>query len=399
MNFRTLVLGVSAAANLGLLALILVGSLSEEVSPAKASAAARRSGPSRPVHAIGEITSQTWRQLTDGDLPSQVARLRAEGFPPAMIRAIMAAQIREGNAARRQALETNVRVPYWRQAQSDPQKAVGLRALVREENARLEALLGPDPENGRVAVLSRMFPHFATEKIAQIVAIVERNDEQANAPRPRVSTDPDSLRDLTRELEMKLEADLAGVLTPGELEDYQLRFGRVATSLRFDLEAFDISEPELRTLARLQHAYQDRVAYSVSQTPEQSRARDDAEKALNTEIKAAFGDARFAEYQRAKEYEYREAQKLVTRLQLPAEVTDQLYALRKEAMAGTRQSDPEFRAMSPEERHERMASLATQARQKLPALLGADGYRAYLDNQGAWLTNLEERVAETKKAP
>src|SRR5829696_3988199 len=73
---------------------------------------------------------KTWGTLRAEDLAVERDRLAAEGFPPAAIRAIVTAQVRETFAARRKALEAaKSAAPYWRNTTYDPTIMAESRAL------------------------------------------------------------------------------------------------------------------------------------------------------------------------------------------------------------------------------------------------------------------------------
>ena len=76
--------------------------------------------------------------------------MRAAGYPPKIIRAIIAAQINDLMAARRQALaEKNVTLPPTGAANSAtstrrPRGRVSMRSFWKEQRKMMSDLLGPD---------------------------------------------------------------------------------------------------------------------------------------------------------------------------------------------------------------------------------------------------------------
>ena len=124
------------------------------------------------------------------------------------------------------------------------------------------------------------------------------------------------------------------------------------------------------------------------------RARTAAQKQLMDDIKAAVGDQRFADYQRATNSSYRQASQLVGRLELPPETANQVYALQQDLQqrAGTIRRS----AGSAEAAMAELTALAAEAKAKVTAALGDRGFEAYKQNGGQWLQNLAPRPPPPK---
>ena len=102
-----------------------------------------------PAHEPDRTDSASWAELTKGDLPALVARLRADGVPPRMVRLIVSALVARRFADRHQAIvDAMTAQPWWQgqayEAYSDPKITALRRQLVRDERNALYALLGPD---------------------------------------------------------------------------------------------------------------------------------------------------------------------------------------------------------------------------------------------------------------
>jgi hypothetical protein len=327
-------------ANAAFVAVFFAGSSAGRVSSSPAMVSSLPS-MSATTATRGDKTSttldlETWAQLQTGDLSAFLARLRAEGFPPAMVRALMAEQIRAQFAPRRAALNASgSERPFWEPTTpQDPQTAAALRDLTKEQNQALKDLMGPDPaaDESYAANLRRQVPGLSDDKISQLEHIQQdfgekRSDLLANV---NGSILPDDREKLTA-LEKAQHAAIASALTPEELEDYDLRTSNTANSLRSQLSAFDTTEQEFRTLFAIRQAYDDRLGPMTGlPTQDEIRARSDAQKQQNEEIKTALGDDRYADYQRANDGNYRQTSQLVTRLDLPPETTNQIYAMQQD---------------------------------------------------------------------
>jgi hypothetical protein len=387
----------SLALNAGFLTLFLVSPGAPDAVTAAGGAPSSAGNPAGKAADSGVLNSGTWDALRAGDLHAQAARLQAQGFPPAMVRAIMAARIREASAGRRRDFDAaRNAAPYWRAETLDPKLQAEATALSREESRQLKELLGEEPENGPVAQLRRQLPTIPAAKLEQIAAIQERFNQR------RADVGPESYNAIDREM----AAEFARVLTPLEMEEYEMRAGRIASSLRSQLVAFEPTEQEFRTIVRLTSAFGDLLAPMYAIPPaDEMRLRDQAQAQLNQQIKEAFGEARYVEYTRGRDGMYRQTTQLTDRLGLPRGIADQLYDLQQ---AYQQQQTALLRGATPgappsaEERSRQAAALAalrTEGQEKAMALLGAHGFEAYKEYGGRWMQAAPVRTLPAPPGP
>lgn len=390
MKFSTLLAGTSCALSAVLLAALL-SHLSSSADPSTRAATAAKSvaAPTPPPPSPAD----TWTQLQTGDLAAQAARLKAEGFPPRVIRAIMTARIRAQFAARRKVIDAAMAAsPYW-EAKLDPKLELERRALEREERKALRDLLGPDPENGTAAQLQRTYPNLSPEKIAAFAALRDRYNEQTEdlyaANRGMVTPINEGKE---AELTQAFRSGLKALLSPQEFEEYEMRESRTANQLHFTLSSVDVSEQEYRSIYQLQSAFDEQYSFKrfTPDSPE-AKARTAAQQKLKDDIKLALGDQRYSEYERGTDGSYRNATQLVARLNLPPETAADIYTvqkdLQKRALDLRRNT-----ALAPADRSAQLAALAEEAETKLtPKLGGPAGFDAYKTNGGGWLTMLKPR--------
>jgi hypothetical protein len=395
MKISTLYIGVSLTLNVVLLAVLARSALENAPSPMPASqpsAAKATPAPGAPA--------DVWTEIQGGDLAAQAAKLRAEGFPPATIRAIMLAQVRAQFADRRKALGAAAAArPYWDGA-SDPQQTAAEAALRREEAQAIKAVLGDDPENGYAARLRRSLPDLPAEKVALLAQIRERFDERRSDLHPVVggrSTPADEEK--LAALEKAQLAEIAAALTPQELEDYELRESSTASQLRYRLAGFDATEQEYRSLFKLQSDFDSRFSNRGfgGDSAEQQRARREAQAQLKAQTEATLGAERYAAYERANDYGYRQTTQIVARLNLPPETANEIYALQQSTQqqaAALRASimpapasDPKARAAQAAEYAARAKAIVAEAEAQISAKLGPTGFEVY-KSSNTWLNNL-----------
>lgn len=392
---------VIVAASLGLnavlLALLALG-FREPAAPAVAAVK-----PTRAAAATAPIIDATvWPSLQrGGDLPSLVASLREAGFPPAMVRAIVSAQINEQFAARRKALDPDADSrPFWKST-NDAKLIEAQRQFSREHQKMMRDLLGKDAladDPLSRAREGRMFGHLPPEKLDEARRIVREFNELRSDVFMSLSggggiiTITAAYSEKLNALDKQMNAELAKIMTPSEFEDYELRGSNTATSLHYQLAAFDVTESEFRMLFQLQKAFDARFPqrYGPS-SQEQMRLRTEAQQQLNQQIKAALGPVRAAEYERATNYEYRTASQLVARLELPPETTNQLWTIREETMKRVTDLRQGQGTPSPQ-LTEQLKALQQEATTRIAPLLGgAHRVEVYKQYGGQWLGSLVPR--------
>ncbi len=401
-------LPLSIVANLVLFGVVL----SQRSSPSNDSADSGHAGSPTTQSAAGSVSkpdrgASTWQSLVTGEEPTDwVKSLRAAGFPDSVINAVVSAQIHERYAARRAALQQKNVDQFWSKTWNswgggDPETRAALRALGREERAEIKRALGDayaaHPEYQRA--MQRQFGDIPKEKIDALQIINE--DYQELTSEIHQSANGYMLpedREKLAFLEKEKRADLAAILTPQELQDYELRTSQTANSLRWQLTAFDPSEQEFRAIFDLQREFDLEFSNHRSNTDEAANElRRTAEAALQEQIKTTLGEARYAEYQRAKDHNYQQLANLAQRLELPKENAVAVYDLSKDVEKRAQQIRGNSK-LTTDARNEALAALAEEANAKVVDALGERGAEAYKENSGWWLRNLVPRPARKSTA-
>ena len=419
MKISALLLSASLAANAALFAAFAIKSSSAPGALPKITSAAPVEGSgssairSSDAAGVADATSTadlpvtTWSTLRSSDLATLVARLRAAGFPPDVIRRVVSDQLGQEFAKRYAGLLKQLfDRPFWKDSNGgsfDPKIMTAIRAASKEYTDTLKSLVGEDPnaDNLASAYQKRRFGDLPKAKIEQLQAIEADYSElvmqvQHDARGLLLPEDNAKLALLEKE---KL-TDFAKVLTPQELEDYNLRSSNTASQMRSTLATFNPTEAEFRALFKFQSALDEQYPRPMgSYTSEQMAPRQAAEKQLQPQIEALLGPDRYADYQLATDPKYQQVNRLVARLELPAstsvDVVNVQETIQKQATA-LRQD----RTLTPDQRNAQLAALAQQAQTQLTAALGTQGYDAYKNYGGYWLQNLQPRSGPTaRKSP
>ena len=410
MKLRVILLLVSLAVN-GALVAALVGQfpalthLGVEIAGAAnptAGSAQTKSTASETNAAASSATAQIWSLLrTNDDLPTMIARLRAAGFPPSVIRSIVAAEIGDRFVARRKELTAAQSVnPYWKGqifSSYDPKMTAALRALNREQSDLVKQLLGPDasPASDLMhAVMAGRFGNLPPEKIDQLQSILTDYGEM----RSQIYSTTNGVmlpEDRTKLalLDKEQHVDLSALLTPQELEEYNLRNSSTASQLRSQLALFNPTEDEFRAIFKIQQTLDDQFGSTMTMTMEQRRQYMEAQKQILPQFQAVLAPDRFAAFQQAVDPAYQQINRLVARLDLPPETSTQVVALQKDIQQRA-MSAQMARDATPDQRAAQLIVLNQEATAKLTQALGARGFEAYKANGGYWLQMLQPRPSQ-----
>lgn len=412
MNARLFLATLSVVGNVVLLGALLFRSPKQENAVAVPTAgipAAKSTQVATAMNPIAPIVAAThgWEQLRHDDLPTLVARLRAAGFPPAMLRAAVSALVNERFAPRRRAIESASEKPFWKgRDETDPQARTGLMALDHDRRKLIQKLLGDDSdagdENVRAAVRQEIGRELAPEKIAQVQKLKSELGERIYAEFAKQGSGVQLPEDRVKvqQLQNEMHAELAKILSPDELFEYDLRNSNPAGMLRYELAPLRPTEAEFRALFPLYRELDEKYPLKMGgvNTEEDMAPRNAALAQMKEQIKTLLGPERFAEYELSRDYNYQQTAKVTERLNLPATATGEVYAVQKEIQqrATLLRSNP---TLTPEDRTAQLAALAGEASAKISVVLGADGLEAYRQHGGQWLQQLTPRPRANAKAP
>jgi hypothetical protein len=304
-----------------------------------------------------------------------------------------------------------MRRDWWRDPVMEEYHPAGLAAKRREEeslalakrfHAELAELLGEDlqrldledPDNGWLA---RRFSGLPKDK-AEALHRIERDYQeltqeiQARAGAFLLPSDTEKLRLLKEEQ----ERDIAALLSPEERAEWELRASPTADRARHHATRYRATEEEYRRIYALQKTFDDAFdfdPFTHEERPELDwRDRHEAEKSLHAAIRAIVGDERHAEALRRQSLDFTLATAAASRLGLPADTAERLYALRHPAATRSQQiaQDP---SLTPAEKNAALARLAADTRDQLRGTLGDEAASAYLERGGmGWLRSLDQGV-------
>ncbi len=384
----------SLALNVVLAGLAVIGSkrLAAELAAQAAAATAHQSA--RPV-ATTAIDPQTWAGLQTPDLAALTQRLRETGFPKDIIRAIIRALVSEQFSARQRALANDDGTgAFWKDASSDLKVQLAQFRLSLEQETILRDLLGADARASDPLTQARQRARFgplSPEKMDAVQVLVSDFDRK----RSELYYEKGSLnQEDSKQIESTLRAALAGILSPAELVEYDLRNSNTGRTLRTELAAFNPTEEEFRAIFRLRQPFDEQYGGSrISLSPpDVLRQRSEAQKELNAQIATLFGPDRAAEYTRSIDSNYRQTDQLVARYELPPATTVNLWNTKQEFERRRTEIYSAGSGLTQEQRTQQLTALQQEAIARVTPLLGnSNRLTAYKQYGGSWIDSLVPR--------
>lgn len=392
MNKPSVILLLSLAANIALATLVhqrrtaSVPSAAKGISPSAAAVAPSAASPALPSDARIPVI------LTDREF---IARLRAGGMPPDLVRSLVYSRVQARYRDRINALTPPRPDEYWRSWNQSgwtamtPEMRAQFRALSREVEAELRALLGDGPDSlspSERRLFDQMAGRLPVAKVQQIEAIQRDYNDLAAQVRDRsrglvLKADREQLRLLERER----RNDLAAVLTPEELLEYDLRASQTADALRNRLAFFEPSEAEFRALGQLQLEF-DRQFPPGDMSAEESDRRQAAARELLGRIHASLTPERFADYQVTIDGMFPETRRFVGAYELAPSVANEIVALKQQTWR--RIDELQGAGLTSEQRHAALQAMEQEVESRLGGLLGPDLLPRYKRSGATWLNRL-----------
>ncbi|MCX6894793.1 MAG: LysM peptidoglycan-binding domain-containing protein [Verrucomicrobia bacterium] len=259
----------------------------------------------------------SWSELESTDYDTYVANLRAIGCPSPTIRDIILADVNKLYDERRDA---------------EAQTPEHFKALDNERRALLTHLLGANWDTSerqtgfafsRVAFSDPLLNELPAETRARVQEILTRWSQQAVAD-PRAAA----------QLEQRMRQELAGVLSPAQLEELLSRYSANAASLNnrlADLKFFKATPQEFRALFRATDNFDLQLRLlGDADDPATLAQRQALEQQRETAVQNALGAKRYAEYTRLQDPAFRDAVESVFAAGGSADTVSALYAVNQE---------------------------------------------------------------------
>lgn len=328
-----------------------------------------------------------WDTLESSDYQTFINNLRRIGCPEETIRDLIVADVNKSFAPRMSAVARRASGNYWMSGQKRRQLTSEVEGELSKLNAErsqvLEQLLGanidkhPPLEPATLIQEEVTYGFLNAEKRGPVRDLLRRYQEEEEALQRKSSgllTTED--RDAWQALQTKRRAELAALLSPSELENYDLRTSSAAQNVRSKLGGLEVSEDDFREMYRIRKSYEETVAKLGEAAADGSDQRQLLRQQREEQLRGYLGEQRYAHYQKSQDFEYQDLSSIAARHNLPMETVDQAYAINQAAREQRNQvlNDP---AISPERKKEALQAIQQTTDQELKNMLGKAGFQSY----------------------
>jgi hypothetical protein len=370
-------------------------------------AAATASTP-LPTPAAASATAATpafhWREVESEDYREYIARLRELGCPEKVIRDIIIAEVDKLYAPRFAALRPPRTEPkkYWERSYgwsgtaATKEQQEQTRLLQKEKTELLRVLLGKDyllqmqAESGQPDWRTRFFGPLSAEKLERANELWEKfNDARQALYRLADGHIDQETQKEVRQLTKRFNEQLGTVLTPEEVENFNLRTSDLTQNLRHELQYFDVNEEEFRAVFRYKQGGQDLEAErpsardGVQPTAEDWKKYREQEKQNEEALAAALGTERLKEFKLQQDYSSRALFEMGVSRDAVLKVADLKQTA--EAAASKLRNN---KSLTDEQRNEALAAIRAETEKELAGLVGQRQANYYRSSGGYWIRNL-----------
>lgn len=349
------------------------------------------------------VTNQFhWREVESSDYRKYIANLRAVGCPESTIKDLILTDIMKLYAARRGQFYHNGReFKFWEtdekrklNAKQLAEREKQLAAIDKEIPGVLRDLLGinyereinkyfvdTNEEERRLSFLSEDKRNQVLALRDQFEGVRERILETANGNLSAAEVEALGKIDAQRNEELRK------ILSGSEVAELELRMSPVADRLRDQLIGFHPSEAEFRQIFEMEKAMEEKFTFANFSDEKVLREKASAQKKIQDELKRQWGDARYAEYERAQNPDFRSASVFAEVYELPVSTAQSIFEI-KQIAEGERRNLLANSSISEAQRLEALKAIQVETEKSLRAAMGAKIFSNYSQSQGKWIQNL-----------
>lgn len=351
-----------------------------------------QAGSKRVVSVTNEITQKFgWESVESADYKEYIKNLRSIGCPEETIRDIITADVNKLFESRKKQITGTKKFEFWKSGNMfagmvDEELAKKKKELSDEKKALLKELLGVETEDKAdlaavVNPLSSMLDFLPEEKQSKISELMQSYQGKALKSMKGGAPDAQDMKEMMK-VQKEYEAELAKVLTPEEMEDYQLRLSQTSMMMRMQLGTFEPSEEEFREIFKVRKTFDDEFGWggSMAATKEEREKMKTAQTELNDQLKEILGD-RYPAYERSQDWGYQGIVKITERNGLTRDVADKIYEMNKEASAEQKKLR-EDKTLDSKQREETIKAIKEETQRSIRELMGETAYEAYTNRPG-----------------
>jgi hypothetical protein len=344
-----------------------------------------------------------WRQLESEDYRTYINRLRTIGCPEETIRDIVIADLEKLMAPEVKGVDGRREPPkYWEPKQLtrtlDSLEKIGKKQEIDfRKREVIRELLGIDlaSERSRVKGESDFYEErlsfLSTEKQMRVRMALEKANREETVLRENSWLENDqftaSEREQLREIQNRKEAQVAEVLSPEELEQYNLWFSPSAYRVRDAFLALEPNEDDFLALYRIQREFDTKWSDVDPATLSAAEKREyqEAQKQYDDQIREHLGPERFEKFLLTREPDFQRLQDTVTQFGLNPAAVEQVFGFKK-ALQEEKTKISQNGVIPLEQKREILKALAEETEAAVVEVIGPKPYRYFVrSGAGKWI--------------
>ncbi len=340
------------------------------------------------------VRTFNWESVESADYRQYIGNLRSVGCPDKTIRDIILADVTELYDQKKKLIRAGgKKFEYWKPGLAammmgggDPETTAKLKAIDDERDTVLRDLgIEPDHKAQTSQLLNpigNILSFLPDEKRGAVMKIM--SDMQVKMAKTMENGQPD-MPEMAK-VQKEMEKSIKALLTPEEALDYDLRLSMTANMMRMQSAGYEPDEKEFLSVFKLRKSHEDDYSAMIplgDLSKEDQEKRTAAAKKLKTDIKETLGEQRFAEYERAQDYNFQQMLSAAKKSDLGVAEATQVYEMKKLA----EQKATELRSnskLSNEDRTAALQAIRAETERSMQQTLGEKGWQSYNKQQNTW---------------
>jgi len=347
------------------------------------------------------VKQMTWETVEASSYLDYIDNLRRIGCPEKTIRDIILADVNKLYKTKRRAASGQKKFEFWKANAMfgmgmDKDNVETMRELNAERDELLKQLgIESSFESEMSLILNPLQQSlgFLPEQ-KQVAVMKELQGIQSRIA--ELSEDGSADIEMVWKAQRETEESIKGMLSEDEYTGYLLRKSNTAHQLRSQIAGFDPSEEEFRTVFKLKRAFDEEygeIGINLDLLEEQLKAQ----KTLNEQIRQSLGDERYADYERAQDYQFQQIHSSLKKADLGTGEAIQVYDMQKVAQDAALQLRGN-QTLNEAERRERLRQIRNETESAIQQVVGTEGWEKFnRPSNTRWLQSISPN--EPKPVP
>ena len=347
------------------------------------------------------VKQMTWETVEASSYLDYIDNLRRIGCPEETIRDIILADVNKLYKTKRRAASGQKKFEFWKANAMfgmgmDKDNVETMRELNAERDELLKQLgIESSFESEMSLILNPLQQSlgFLPEQ-KQVAVMKELQGIQSRIA--ELSEDGSADIEMVWKAQRETEESIKGMLSEDEYTAYLLRKSNTAHKLRSQIAGFDPSEEEFRTVFKLKRAFDEEygeIGINLDLLEEQLKAQ----KTLNEQIRQSLGDERYADYERAQDYQFQQIHSSLKKADLGTGEAIQVYDMQKVAQDAALQLRGN-QTLNEAERRERLRQIRNETESAIQQVVGTEGWEKFnRPSNTRWLQSISPN--EPKPVP